>query len=201
MMILEKIAKNLVGGTTLIEEDLRSVSTILSKQIASSEVNSGRKVCYLTTGDKEDVVAGGKLFRFNLDLCVQELRDGVLKGSLKNQEDLRAADVIVIDSFSAYVFDKEEKETIELIREMGRAAREGKTFILTYEGKMLNPSLDAYVKSAVDNIITIKTEIQGNKISRMLYIPKMKAARPQDKLIKFTVEDNGIQVDTREMIG
>jgi archaellum biogenesis ATPase FlaH len=200
-VLLEKMAKNMIGGTTLIEEDLRSVSSILSRQLASSALLAGKKVCYLTTGDKEDVVAGSKLFKFNLDACVQELRDGVLKGSLKTQEDLRAADVIVIDSFSAYVFDKDEKETIELIREMGRAAREGKTFVLTYEPKMLSPELDAYVKSAVDNIISIKTEIQGNKISRMLYIPKMKSSKPQDKLIKFTVEDNGIQVDTREMIG
>jgi archaellum biogenesis ATPase FlaH len=109
--------------------------------------------------------------------------------------------VIVIDSFSAYVFDKSEKDAIELIREFGRAAREGKTFLLTYEPRMIKPELDAYIRSAVDNIISIRTEIQGNKISRMLYIPKMKASKPHDKLIKFTVEDTGIQVDTREMIG
>jgi KaiC/GvpD/RAD55 family RecA-like ATPase len=59
----------------------------------------------------------------------------------------------------------------------------------------------ARLRSIADGLIIVRSDIQGSKIGRFLYIPKLKGARPSDRLVKFTVEDAGVQVDTRELIG
>jgi len=197
--MLDQLAKSILVGTTLIEEDIRSVSSLISKQIASFASTSGKKVCYMTTGTKDEVMAVSKKFNLNMTSCIDELNGGSLP--TKAQDDWQSADVIVIDSFSVFTFNKTEKEIIELINEISRGAKEGKTFVLTYESKMLDTRVDAYLKSMVDTIISVKTEINGNKIARLLYIPKLKGGRPYDKLVKFTVESDGVQIDTRETIG
>ena len=196
---MPQLAKSIVGGTTIIEEDVRSVSSIFSKQIASLALAAGKKVAYLTTGIKQDTIDSGKVFKFELDGCVEELRQETF--ALNSHDNLKNADLIVIDSFSVYIFNKSEAEIVELITEICRAAKEGKSFILTYEGRMLPSTVDAYIKSVVDTIITIKADFVGSKINRLIFVQKIKGAKPYDKLVKFTVESDGIQIDTRELIG
>ncbi|MEO9321725.1 MAG: ATPase domain-containing protein [Nitrososphaera sp.] len=194
-----QLAKNILGGTTIIEEDVRSVSSIFSKQIASLALSSGKKVAYLTTGLKQDIVDSAKVFRFELDGCVEELRTEMF--SLSSHQNLREADLIIIDSFSVYIFSKTEAEIVELITEICRASKEGKSFVLTYEARMLPSTIDAYIKSVVDTIITIKADFVGSKINRLIFVQKIRGGKPYDKLVKFTVENDGIQIDTRELIG
>ena len=55
--------------------------------------------------------------------------------------------------------------------------------------------------SMASNLIVIKTELAAERVSRMLYIPKMVGEEPLDKLIKITVDGAGVQESTREYVG
>jgi archaellum biogenesis ATPase FlaH len=111
------------------------------------------------------------------------------------------ADITVVNSFSAFLFDKTEQQIIEILGRMQDLTKKRKSFVLSCEGNMLTPRISSYLRSVADSIVIIKTDFIGNKINRMLYIPKAKGGRPMSKLLKITLENNGIQIDTRELIG
>jgi archaellum biogenesis ATPase FlaH len=110
-------------------------------------------------------------------------------------------DLIVFDSFSSYVFGMSEKEVVDLVQEIARLSKQGKSFALTCEAAMLSERVIAYIRAAVDSLIIVRTEIAQNKISRTLYIPKMLGTKPMDRVIKITVENEGVDIDTREFVG
>ena len=197
--MMPQLTKSILGGTTLIEEDVRYVSSIFTKQMASLARSNGRRVSYLTTGIKEEVIEASKHYNFDLESCVDELRNGTF--TLGPRDALKTAEIIVIDSFSVYIFGKSQTEVVELVTEMERATKEGKSFILTYEPRMVQPAIDAYIKSVFDTVISIKTDFVGSKINRLLYVQKIRSGKPFDKLVKFTIESDGVQIDTRELIG
>jgi archaellum biogenesis ATPase FlaH len=117
-----------------------------------------------------------------------------------NLEDLKY-DLIVFESFSSHLFDRTDSEIVEMLGEMRRLASNGRSFVLTSESEMLSSRVNAYLRAMSDNVIIIKTEVNRDKIDRLLYIPKMNGRKPMDRLVKFTVEDNGIEIDTREFVG
>ena len=53
----------------------------------------------------------------------------------------------------------------------------------------------------IDSLILIRAEVAQNKINRFLYIPKMFGTKPMDRVVKITVEDDGVDIDTREFVG
>ena len=59
----------------------------------------------------------------------------------------------------------------------------------------------SYVKANADTVLIVRTEVAGDRVLRALQIQKMKGTIPSDKLIKFTLDANGLQVDTREFLG
>src|SRR6267378_3905482 len=98
--------------------------------------------------------------------------------------------------FSRYFVDKTEKDVIEVMREFEKLSKQGKSFVLVYEKKILSGRADAYLHSMASNLMIIKTELAAERVSRMLYIPKMVGEGPLDKLIKITVDGAGVQEDT-----
>jgi len=208
--MLDQILKASCQGITLIEEEIGSVSPILTRQIGTYGVAIGKKVCFLTLSEEKSETAQQ---REMIGIRVGAARDArgsdlvdesaiALKSDsgLLNLEDLEF-DLIVFEFFSSHIFDKTDGELIEMLGEMRRLASQGRSFVLTSEGQIISPKANAYIRAIADNIIIIKTELARDKIDRLLYIPKMKGIRPMDKLVKFTLSENGIEIDTREFVG
>jgi hypothetical protein len=220
--LIESIIKNLVDGVTLIEDEFGSVNKILSRQIGSFASTAGRKVCFLEPPDRNfggggaggvsnSPVPGMSSFPdSSFDVPAEDLENTGL--SLKNSvvfrtdqrylplEELKF-DLIIFDSFSNYIFGKSDKEVSDLMDEIARLSRGGKSFVLTSETGMLSDRVNAYVRAVVDTVIIVKTEIAQYKVNRLLYIPKMKGAKPLDHVIKITIEEGGVDIDTREFVG
>lgn len=87
------------------------------------------------------------------------------------------------------------------MEEIVRLSRQGKSFVLASESGMLSDRINAYIRATVDTVIMIRSEINQGKINRILYIPKMFGTKPLDRVIKITVEDDGVDIDTREFVG
>ena len=85
--------------------------------------------------------------------------------------------------------------------EISKLVRQGKSFVLTSDSPMLTERVNAYIRSAADTIIIVRADIAQNKINRMLYIPKMMGVKPLDRIVKITIEDDGVDIDTREFVG
>ena len=66
---------------------------------------------------------------------------------------------------------------------------------------MLSDQVNGYLRASVDSLIIVKSEITQNRINRMLFIPKLKGAKQLDKLVKITIEDDRVEVDSREFVG
>jgi KaiC/GvpD/RAD55 family RecA-like ATPase len=54
------------------------------------------------------------------------------------------------------------------------------------------------LRSMVDGVIQFSIVYEENKITRYMTIPKLNGAAPVDRKIPFTLNENGITIDTRE---
>jgi KaiC/GvpD/RAD55 family RecA-like ATPase len=198
-------------GITLIEDDYGAVNRIISKQLGTYANNSGKKVCFLEPPESNSAnnVAGGYPDNgFEIPQEALENSGGAQKNTVVYRTEERYLpleelkfDIIIFDSFSTYVFGMSEKEVVDLMDEILRLARQGKSFVLTSESPMLTDRVNAYIRSAADTIIKVREEIGQNKINRWLYIPKIMGGKPLDRIMKITIEDNGVDIDTREFVG
>jgi KaiC/GvpD/RAD55 family RecA-like ATPase len=196
-------------GITLIEEDIGAVSTILAKQLGNYGSSVGKKVCFLTITEKSEPIQKKELIGVRNSGQSQVEEEGnfleqstvALKaGPFLSLEELDF-DLVIFESFSTYLFGRTDREIVGLMDEMRRLAGLGRAFVLTADVPMFTSIVLSYIRSRADNILIIRTELTTDKISRLLYIPKMKDAKPMERLVKFTIEEEGIQIDTREFVG
>jgi len=191
-MIGETIARAL-PGITLIEDESGAVARILAEQIARAAAASGARVRRLPLNGTADALAD-ELFR----MTHQQKGDADAPRRSTQKGD---GEVLVIDSFSTAIFGLPDEEKIRLIGRITSASAHGTSFLLTSDGRTLDARINAYLKAISDNVIILRVELVGEKVARTLYIQKLKNAVPSDKLLKFTVDEQGVQIDTRELIG
>jgi hypothetical protein len=208
--MLDSLLKNLMQGITLIEDDYGAVNRIISKQLGTYANNSGKKVCFLEPPEtnSQNIASGYPDSGFEIPPEDLENSGGAQKNTVVYRTEERYLpleelkfDIIIFDSFSSYVFGMSEKEVVDLVEEIVRLARGGKSFVLTSESPMLTERVNAYVRSAADTVIRVREEIAQNKINRWLYIPKIMGGKPLDRVVKITIEDDGVDIDTREFVG
>ena len=207
--MLDKDLKNAQHGLTVIEEDLGSVSKILARQLGGYAKTEGRRVVVLslTVQDPQDVASESERLH-----GVAATRDagsrGISPGAQVFGGGLMAVllggagyDLMVVEGFSGFLFDKTDREVVDALKQMTRLTDQGKSFIVTFESSLVGEKTAAYIRAAADTVIQIRTELVGTRIDRMLYVRKMKDLMPPDRLIKITVDQAGVQVDTREFVG
>jgi hypothetical protein len=212
--MLDPVLKNLLQGVTLIEDDFGVVNHIISKQLGNYAVTNGKKVCFLeppnVEGEAPFVQGDGEEyngFEMPQEESVENTGAGQKNAVIYRTEERLLPleqlkfDLIIFDSFSNYVFGMSEKEVVDLMQEIGRLAKQGKSFALTCEAPMLSERSIAYIRAAVDSLIIARADIAQNKITRTLYIPKMLGTKPLDHVVKVTIEDDGVDIDTREFVG
>ncbi len=209
--MLDPIFKNLLQGITLIEDDFGAVNKIISKQLGTYATTNGKTVCFLEPPVASSVE--GVEGEFNaIEMPEEEALENTGSSAQKNAviyrteerylplEELKF-DMVVFDSFSSHIFGMSEKEVVDLVEELVRLSRQGKTFVLTTEAPMLTERVNAYIRANADTVIMVRVEIGQGKINRTLYIPKMFGTKPMDRLVKITIEESGADIDTREFVG
>ncbi len=212
--MLDPVLKNLLQGITLIEDDYGVINRLISKQLGTYAMKNGKKVCFLEppTSNEDGSIspgdgAGPAGFEVSTEAVVANPGNGQQNAVVYRTEEHLIPleqlnfDLIVFDSFSSYVFGLSEKEVVDLMQEIARLSKQGKSFALTCEAPMLSERVIGYIRAMADSLIINRADIAQNKINRTLYIPKMMGLKPLDHVVKITVEDYGVDIDTREFVG
>lgn len=188
-MIIERVFGGIPKGVIIIEDPNGDNARILALHFADFALEKGLKVEYLTFLSSDLIRELMKTCGINKELNIKEI-----KALPENSN----ADLTIVDTFTLAIINVDIKEAIEVVRRMQES---GKSHILIHSGKCVDQRIDATLKFICDSFVEIKTDISGEKISRAINIAKLRGKRPYNKLIKFTVEAHGMQIDTREAFG
>lgn len=192
--MIDAILKSLLSGITVIEDCGSSVGRIFAEQIASNAASIGRKTVILSMRGREEVLSELELYSFNPSIEVMEADRATAYGSL-------LADLVIMDSFSNMVFDYSEKDLFDLMKGLRAETRRGASFVLCVEPDVLTDRASALLRSLADSLVVVKVEFAGVRITRYLYFPKVRGRIPLTKMLKFTLDEKGVQIDTRELVG
>ena len=205
--MLDRVLKNALEGLTVIEEDIGSLNVPLAKQLAGYAAAQGKKVVTYSLIGEDPVgtaeVASARIMEGSHREAISNTDVSVLRWiRILSYLDRLDYDLMVIDSFSQIAFGASEREVGELITQLHMASIRGKSFIVPYEVKTVGERVAAYIRSVADSVIIVRADIAQGAVSRTLYVPKLKGAKPMEKLVKVTVdEERGIQDDTRDFVG
>jgi hypothetical protein len=203
--MLDKVLTNALEGFTVIEEDVGSVSKILAKQLGGYAGAGGKRVGFVSLSTEEWRTAGREAQQIQQGPGIRVTSSSTERTSDRDLGlpflDAGNYELLIVDALSSYLFDKTESEVIETVMQVARAARQGRNFIITYDPALLGEKASAYLQAAADSVIIVKTDIIADRVNRTLYIPKMRNSKPMDRLVKITVDESGVQMDTREFVG
>ncbi len=157
MTMLDKITNSAIEGVTVIEEEIASVSVVLAKQIGSYLKESGKSVFYLQLESDDaasSIPIGLQGSESSKDLT--EVKSGSMSTNFYDREERSLPfeflleglnyDLIVIQQISSYLFDKSEKEAVDIIKDIRRLARLGRSFLITFEEPLLSKRVAGYLK-------------------------------------------------------
>ncbi|MEI6294041.1 MAG: RAD55 family ATPase [Methanomicrobiales archaeon] len=186
------------NSVILIEEAPGVVKEIFTQKMAFDRAKEGKKVVYLTTRMKEDVISQMALFRITIPENFRIIDHFRTAGDLSN---IDHGDFCVIDAFSTLCTRSDIAE-LELIMDWFLVeSRKGSVFLLLSDSGVFNSREENLLRAMADGIIQFMSNPEGDKIKRAISIPKMKGTIPPDRMLPITINDEGILIDTRERHG
>lgn len=188
-MIVERIFGEIPKGVMVIEDPNGDHARLLALHFADFALKKGLKVEYLTFLPSNLIRELIQLYGMNKELNIKEVT------ALPEASN---ADLVIVDPFTIAILQADLNKVIETIRRMQES---GRSYILIHSGNCIEQKIDAVLKLICNSFVEIKTEIAGEKIVRSIQLTKVQGKRAYDKLIKFTVETYGMQIDTRETFG
>ncbi|RJS78914.1 hypothetical protein CW713_08970 [Methanophagales archaeon] len=182
----------------LIEEDLGCIKHIFVQKIGFEAVKTGKRVVYITPKLKEDVNRQMSIYGLkqleNFEI-IENFRD---RGSLL---DVCSGDVCIIDPFTSLFIDSDIDELINTLNSfMASSRKDNRIFLLTADMGVIPGRAERIMRSLVDGVIQLLVAYSGDRINRFINIPKLNGTQPLDRMIPFTVGEEGIAIDTRERI-
>jgi len=187
----------------LIEEDTGLAKSIYAQFIASEAAADGKDVCYVTTRAPDEIRTEMKLLKIlpAKGFHIEEMH-GTARGELLDMLTLqRNSNLVIVDQFSLYFLDTPLAEFRDAISRLSTAAKNDHIFLLLIDRGILPERHEALLRAMADGIIQVTTVVEGDKLKRFLNIPKMQGARLSEKMLPFTVSDEGFLIDTRERHG
>jgi len=208
--MLDSILANALEGFTVIEDETGAVGQILANQMGTYAEAGGKRVGHFSIEEGGLAGLAEEGTRSRPPTRTEDLQVGRAGGStqqllgleqryvVRGDED---ANLIIIDGLSAYLYDKTVREVIDVVKLIMTQVRQGKSFIVPLQRTILGERTSSYLNAQADSVIIVRTEITADRVLRSLQLQKMRNSYPTDKLVKFTLDENGIQVDTREFLG
>jgi KaiC/GvpD/RAD55 family RecA-like ATPase len=185
-------------SVVLIEEESGSMKDFFAHKVAITTAAEGKKVVYLTSHFAEDIKSSIRTYSFTVPETFQVI-DGARPGD--NLLGKCTGDLCVIDPFSSLFIDRSSADLLHLFSTMRELSRKGGSFLLVSDMGVLPPQQEHLIRALSDGVIRFMAVVEGDKIKRYMRVLKMRGITPIDKMILFTVTDEGLQIDTRERLG
>ena len=187
----------------LIEEGTGLVKSVYAQYIAAETAADGKDVSYLTPRPSDDIRSEMKLLRIlpAKGFHIEEIH-GTTTGALLDLLTLHGnGDLVIVDQFSLYFLDTPLSDLREGISRIITAAKNGRVFLLLVDRGVLPERHEALLHAMADGVIQVTTVPEGDKLKRYLNIPKMRGTLLSEKMLPFTIGDEGFLIDTRERHG
>lgn len=187
-----------LGGQrlVLVEGETGGVHTVYALSMAREALKKGRRVTWVTTGLREDVL---KLMEgFSIEAGGMEIADEV---SDWRRVSLPDGGLAILDSLAFFHGEDSLAGMRRTLSDMARASRPGRTLLLLSEMGILHSAQESLARSMADGVVQFLAEREGEKIRRFIHVPKMRGYLPIDRMIPFTLTEQGILIDPRERYG
>jgi len=186
-----------------IEENSGNIKSIYALYAASEKAARGDMVSYLTLQTKDELLGQMKRFRIPVreSLRFVEISPAHAKLDVLSQIENISGPLLIIDPFAVFFADDSIKDLTAFMFDLIRRSRKGTTVLLLIDIGVLPERLEQLVRAMSDGIIQFVIVPEGDKLNKYINIPKMRGAFPQDKMLPFTLNEEGLMIDTRERHG
>jgi KaiC/GvpD/RAD55 family RecA-like ATPase len=186
-----------------IEEHAGNIKSIYAIYVASEWARNGFPVHYLTLQVREDVMKKMTLLKIpeSENLTIVEIAPARAKQEVLAQIANPGATLVVIDPFSVFFAEDSFAELNALLFSLISSSRKGTTFLLMVDCGVLPDRQENLVRAMADGIIQFVVVPEGDKLRHYINIPKMRGAFPRNKMLSFTLNEEGLLIDTRERHG
>lgn len=186
-----------------VEEMSGNIKSIYAVYVASERARTGTHVKYLTLQTREDVHHKMTQLRIpSSDLLeIVEIQPAFAKQEVLTFINEPNAPLIVIDPFSVFFAEDSFADLSTLLFSIITTSRKGTTYLLLVDTGVLPERQENLVRAMADGIIEFTIIQEGDKLKHYINIPKMRGAFPRDKMLPFTVNAEGLLIDTRERHG
>jgi KaiC/GvpD/RAD55 family RecA-like ATPase len=186
-----------------IEEKTGNIKTIYALYVAAERAKEGVPVTYLTLQSREDIIRTMTQLRIS---CSDLIRIIELMPDQARQEILARVQqpdtpLIIIDPFAVFFAEESFSELNSILFSLMTVSRKGTTFLLLVDKGVLPERQENLVRTISDGVIQFVIVPEGDKLKNYINIPKMRWAFPRDKMLPFTVNEEGLLIDTRERHG
>jgi KaiC/GvpD/RAD55 family RecA-like ATPase len=181
----------------LVEEELGCTTQLFVQRVAFEAAESGKVVRYITPRWKEDV--SQQMDAYGLEYAekfeiLEHFRDRT------RLQEVCTGDLCIIEHFTSLFVDCDLTDLIhKLVSFIDASRNEDRIFLLTSDMGVIPRGSEMTLRSLVDGVIQFLAVRSGDRIHRFIHIPKLNG-RPYDRMIPFTVDAEGITIDTRDRI-
>ena len=186
-----------------IEEDAGNTKSLFASLVSSERGKKGIAVNYLTLRNREEIHRQIE----QLHLKVPEKLRVITISPQNSAQDVISLiyepdiPLIVIDAFSVFFSEYSFTDLYTLMFRMISASHNGTTFLLLIDRGVLPERHENLVRAMADGVIEFTIVPEGDKLRHYINIPKMRGEFPRDKMLPFTVNEEGLLIDTRERHG
>jgi KaiC/GvpD/RAD55 family RecA-like ATPase len=186
-----------------IEENNGNVKSIYALYIASERAREGKPVTYLTLQSCDTVLK--TMARLNMkpsDLIhIIELPPDRARQDVLTRVQEPDCHLLIIDPFSVIFAEDSFLDLSIMLAGLVSASRKGTTFLLLVDAGIMNKRQENLVRAMSDGVIQFVVVPEGDKLKYYISTPKMRGAFPQEKMLPFTISNEGLLIDTRERHG
>jgi KaiC/GvpD/RAD55 family RecA-like ATPase len=180
----------------LVEGETGGIHAVYALSMARDALKKGRRVTYVTHGSREDVL---KLMEgFSIEGQGMEIADEVADW---RRVALPEGALVIIDSLPFFLGEESLGGIRRALSDLARSARPGRTILILSETGILPQAQEILARSMANGVIQFLAEREGEKIRRFIHVPKMQGFLPIDRVIPFTLNEQGILIDPRERYG
>jgi KaiC/GvpD/RAD55 family RecA-like ATPase len=186
-----------------IEEDAGITKSLFASLVAAERGKRGVAVNFLTLRTREEVQKQIEQLRLKvpeklrvITVSPQNSAQDVI--SLIYEPDIP---LIIIDAFSVFFSEYSFSDLYTIMFRMISASQNGTTFLLLVDKGVLPERNENLVRAMADGVIDFVIVPEGDKLKHYINIPKMRGAFPIDKMLPYTVNAEGLLIDTRERHG
>lgn len=186
-----------------VQEKNGNIKSIFAISVASERARVGIPVKYLSLRTREDIHHKMEQLRIpgSENLEIVEIQPGHAKREVLSRIQEPSSPLIIIDPFSVFFAEDSFMDLNNLLLNLISASRKGTTYLLLIDIGVLSDRQENLVRAMADGIIEFVVLPEGDRLNYYINIPKMRGVFPQNKMLPFTVNEEGLLIDTRERHG